>query len=65
MMFANLPNQLTLFLWTNSMRQMDGLRGRISAESGVASVTMNILQIGYMFDTWRDKLLTESGEKAD
>jgi len=64
-MFANLPNQLTLFLWTNTMRQMDGLRELISGESGVVSVTMNVLQIGYMFDTWRDKLLTRSGDSAN
>lgn len=63
MMFANLPNELTFFLWTNSMRQMDELRERIGAESGVASVTMNVLQIGYMFDTWRDKLLMTGVQK--
>lgn len=57
-MFSNLPNQLTLFLWTNSMRQMDDLRERIGGAKGVESVVMNILQIGYMFDTWIDTLAT-------
>jgi DNA-binding Lrp family transcriptional regulator len=54
-MFSNLPNQLVMFLWTNSMRQMDDLREGIGREKGVESVTMNVLQIGYIFDTWRDK----------
>ena len=52
--FSNLPNQFALFLWTNSMRQMDDLRERISRSSDVGSVMTNVLQIGYMFDTWRD-----------
>jgi DNA-binding Lrp family transcriptional regulator len=56
MIFGNLPNQLTLFLWTNSMRQMDHLREGIGRAKGVGSVTLNILQIGYMFDTWVDQL---------
>jgi hypothetical protein len=55
-MFSNLPNQLALFLWTNSMRQMDDLREGIGRAKGIESVMMNILQIGYMFDTWIDKL---------
>jgi len=62
--FSNLPNQLTLFLWTNSMRQMDDLREGVGRTKGVGSVMMNVLQIGYMFDTWRDELGFEEGEKA-
>ena len=63
-MFGNLPNQLTLFLWTNSMRQMENLRERISETKGVESVAMNVLQIGYLFDTWVDKLSLQGGVKA-
>jgi len=58
MIFSNLPNQLALFLWTNSMRQMTDLRERIGRAKGVESAMMNVLQIGYLFDTWRDKLAT-------
>jgi DNA-binding Lrp family transcriptional regulator len=57
--FSNLPNQVVLFLWTNSMRQMDDLRELISRSGDVGSVTTNVLQIGYMFDTWRDRLTPE------
>jgi DNA-binding Lrp family transcriptional regulator len=62
MMFGNLPKQLTMFLWTNSMRQMDDLREEIGRVKGVESVAMNILQIGYMFDTWIDKLTLNDRE---
>ena len=63
-MFSNLPNLLTLFLWTNSMRQMDELREGISKAKGVGSVVLNVLQIGYMFDTWRDEFGSSASEEA-
>jgi DNA-binding Lrp family transcriptional regulator len=60
--FSNLPNQLVLFLWTNSMKQMDDLRENIGKAEGITSITLNVLQIGYMFDTWRDRLAVGDGE---
>jgi DNA-binding Lrp family transcriptional regulator len=53
-LFSNLPNQIALFMWTNSMKQMEDLRENVGATDGVGSVLLNVLQIGYMFDTWRD-----------
>ena len=62
-LFSNLPNALALFMWTNSMRQMDDLRRNVGASEGVGSVMLNVLQIGYLFDTWRDDLpLRKVGE---
>jgi DNA-binding Lrp family transcriptional regulator len=58
--FGNLPNLLVLFLWTNSMRQMEGIGESMGAVEGVGSVTLNVLQVGYMFDTWRDKLVLKN-----
>jgi DNA-binding Lrp family transcriptional regulator len=58
-LFSNLPNLIILFLWTNSMKQMEDLRERIGREPGVGSVMLNVLQIGYIFETWRDKLPIE------
>jgi len=55
MLFSNLPNQVALFMWTNSMKQMEDLRERVGKTEGVGSVLLNVLQIGYMFDTWRDE----------
>jgi DNA-binding Lrp family transcriptional regulator len=57
MLFSNLPNMLVLFLWTNSMRQMEGLRESLGSVEGAKSAMMNVLQVGYMFDTWRDKMV--------
>jgi hypothetical protein len=62
--FSNLLNQVVLFLWTNSMRQMDDLREGISGVPGVKTVILNVLQIGYMFDTWRDKLVLQRGKSV-
>ncbi len=59
-LFSNLPNKLILFMWTNSMKQMEDLRGSIGAVEGVESVMLNVLQIGYMFDTWRDELVSKN-----
>jgi DNA-binding Lrp family transcriptional regulator len=62
MPFSNLPNQLIQFLWTNSMKQMDDLRAALLKVDGVKSVTLNVLRIGYMFDTWRDRPLEKERE---
>lgn len=59
-MFSNLPNALVLFMWTNSMRQMEDLRKNVEAAEGVGSVMLNVLQIGYMLDTWRDELVLQN-----
>jgi len=58
-LFSNLPNQIVLFLWTNSMKQMEDLRVSIAGAEGAGPVMLNVLQIGYMFDTWRDRLVLE------
>ena len=58
--FANLPNQTIAFLWTNSMKQMDDLKEKIRGLAGVKSATLNVLQIGYMFDTWRDREVSQT-----
>ena len=58
--FSNLPNTLVLFMWTNSMRQMEDLRKGVEAAEGVGSVMLNVLQIGYLFDTWRDGLVLKN-----
>jgi DNA-binding Lrp family transcriptional regulator len=64
-LFSNVPNSVVLFMWTNTMKQMDDLREGVGRVGGVKSVTLNVLQIGYMFDTWRDKLiLREAGQAA-
>ena len=55
--FGNFPNSLTLFVWANSMRQMEDLRRGVGTVEGVGSVMLNVLQVGYLFDTWRVELV--------
>lgn len=63
-LFSNMPNAVVLFMWTNSMKQMEDLRERIGRAEEVKSVILNVLQIGYIFDTWRDKLVHENALPA-
>jgi hypothetical protein len=58
-LFSNMPNDVVIFMWTNSMKQMEDLRERVGELEEVKSVMLNVLQIGYIFDTWRDKLVQE------
>jgi hypothetical protein len=46
------------------MKQMEDLRERIGEAEGVKSVMLNVLQIGYIFDTWRDKLVQKNALSA-
>jgi len=63
-LFSNIPNAAAIFMWTNSMKQMEDLRERIGEAEEVKSVMLNVLQIGYIFDTWRDKLVQENALAA-
>jgi len=59
--FSNLPGLSVAFLWTNSMKQMEDLREIIGRIDGVRLLTLNVLQIGYIFDTWRDMPMLGAG----
>ncbi len=56
-LMGNLPEQFICFLWTNSMRELNELKEALLKEEGIDSVKVNVLNIGYLFDTWRDRLL--------
>lgn len=59
--FSNLPNQLVGVVWTNTMKQLRDIQRSIQSEGIFESVIPNILYTGYIFDTWRDKLVREEG----
>jgi DNA-binding Lrp family transcriptional regulator len=59
--FSNLPNQLVGVVWTNTMKQLRDIQRSIRSEGIFESVIPNILYTGYIFDTWRDKLVQEKG----
>jgi DNA-binding Lrp family transcriptional regulator len=54
--YANLSNTATFALWTNTMKEVQTIRETLEKEPGIASVTPNILYVGYIFKTWRDKI---------
>jgi DNA-binding Lrp family transcriptional regulator len=56
-LMSNLPEQFISFIWTNSMRELNGIRESLLKEEGIEAVAANVLSIGYIFDTWRDRLL--------
>ena len=57
--FSNLPDQLVCFLWTNSMKELKEIRENLGKVEGVESSMLNVLYTGFIFDTWRDKLVLE------
>ena len=59
--FSNLPNHLICIVWTNTMKELRDIRESFESEELIQSFVPNILYTGYIFDTWRDKLLLEKG----
>jgi DNA-binding Lrp family transcriptional regulator len=57
--FANLPNKVAYFTWTNTMKQLEELRAKLAEAKEIESTMLNVLQIGYSFDTWRDRQIEE------
>lgn len=54
--FVNLPNKFTFVAWTNNMNELQSMREKLEKEESIASIVPNILYIGYIFNTWREKL---------
>jgi len=57
--FSNLPNLILCVAWTKTMRELQDLCRSFQSEKIFRSVVPNILYNGYLFDTWRDKLVTQ------
>jgi Lrp/AsnC family leucine-responsive transcriptional regulator len=53
--YANI-NSTTFAIWTNTMKELQNIREALEKEEEVDSVTPNILYVGYIFKTWRDKI---------
>jgi len=63
-LFSNLPDQLLCSIWTNTMKELNEIRERLGKMEGVESTMLNILYTGFIFDTWRDKLVLERSAPA-
>jgi DNA-binding Lrp family transcriptional regulator len=60
-LFSNLPNLILVFVWTNSMKELQDICTRLQGEESFDTVVPHVLYTGYMSDTWRDKLVIERG----
>ncbi len=60
-LFSNLPNQMVCVVWTRTMKELNDIRESFESEEFLESIVPNVLYTGYIFDTWRDKLLLEKG----
>ncbi len=58
MAFGNLPRFVLAGTWAGSMKELRDLQDQIGREEPFARVVPNVLYTGYMFDTWRDDLIT-------
>ena len=53
---SNMPNHVLCVIWTNTMREMQDIRGRLEEEDIVKTVIPNVIQDGKLYDTWRDDI---------
>jgi DNA-binding Lrp family transcriptional regulator len=54
--FMNIPGVLTCAVWTNTMKELQEIRGNLEKEEDILSVVPNIIYVGYIFKTWRDQI---------
>jgi hypothetical protein len=55
--FVNVSNLITFVVWTNCMNELQNLHEDLEKEPEISPANYNILSVGYIFDTWRDRLL--------
>jgi DNA-binding Lrp family transcriptional regulator len=59
--YQNIPGEYLLLAWSRTTNDMRELYLRIEDDSRFESVTANIIFLGEVYPTWRDKLLEEKG----
>ena len=57
--FVNIPNLATYAVWTSTMKELQTIRESLEKEEGVLSVVPNVMYVGYIFNTWRDRLVDQ------
>ena len=57
--FGNLPNLLVCLFWTTTMKELQTIRENLQREGIFESINPIILNTGYIFETWRDKIVIE------
>lgn len=59
--FSNLPNRIICIVWSRTMKELKEIREGFEGEGFFDAIVPNILYTGYIFETWRDKLVVERG----
>ncbi|UCH57057.1 MAG: AsnC family transcriptional regulator [Candidatus Bathyarchaeota archaeon] len=57
--FSNIPDQIVALLWSPSMNKLRELTERMAGDKTFSSTTPIILYAGNLYETWRDRLVTE------
>jgi DNA-binding Lrp family transcriptional regulator len=57
--YTNIPGTMLCYMWTNSFRDLKALFDRMEKEPFCDHILPNILLTGYLFETWREKLLEQ------
>lgn len=57
--FSNFPSQVIGLLWAPSMNKLRELTERLAGDEDLCCTTPAILYAGKLYETWRDRLITE------
>jgi DNA-binding Lrp family transcriptional regulator len=61
--YPNIPGLVLCYIWTNNFRDLKVILDRMEKEPFCDHVIPNILLTGYIFDTWRERLLEQKATK--
>jgi DNA-binding Lrp family transcriptional regulator len=59
MVYTNLPGTMLCYMWTNNFRDLKAIYDHMEKEPFCEYIIPNILLTGYIFKTWREKLLEQ------
>jgi len=61
---SNLPNELLSLWWTSTIKELRDVQQWLASEETIASTVSNILYTGYIFETWRDELVSPKNSET-
>jgi DNA-binding Lrp family transcriptional regulator len=62
--YANLPNAITGWMYSRTMKQMKAVCDQMEKAEGVVRSIPNIIYSGAVYDTWRDSLLLSKAQRT-
>ncbi len=60
--YQNIPGDYLLLAWSRTINEMREFYQRVEADTRFKSVSANIIFMGEVYPTWRDRLLEEKGK---